>query len=349
MKGSWWFAAIVGFACVPEPEYEVLPPYRYCPGVEPYAAGTRTCRDHNQCSADEHCQAPPLKSSTMSVLQAIPGVPAPMCEQAPATCAVDADCESGRVCDQRQLGGDWRCPKPLVQGCFPACSSHAHCPRHTSELGTYAERCDPADGHCRVVPCDQEDGAECESGFVCDPVAEITREDGCAPVSCDAGYACPLYTECAALRVERWQPGLELDGLAVDPHRCVEQQCTGGRPCPAHGSNGRPVTWLCAPDAPRADRYGCAPPSCSDDRTLCLSIARCAPSDPNSDVFGCLPVACRQGLACSGGTRCLPDDPDADARGCAPSPPGCEFDYHCPCGSCILGRCADRPGLCVPD
>jgi hypothetical protein len=65
-------------------------------------------------------------------------------------------------------------------------------------------------------------------------------------------------------------------------------------------------------------------------------------------VLGCRVPPCRASAPCPAATLCAPEDPAADADGCAPSPPACVNDATCGCGSCVLGRCADRPGVCVP-
>lgn len=190
-----------------------------CPGADDVGGGAR-CRDSDECSGDEICQA---------------YLPYP-CSNGFNSCYQDAECGAGLLCVASGLNS---C---LSGGGLNICG--APC---TAESCTEGSRCE-ADGRCGPTPCLEgyacpsdllcaSDGeaqtdehgcrvASCESGeytcpagFECDPTEQAADRNGCLPISCVAGYECPANQRCV--------PGTP----TLHAHQCERLECERDSDC----------------------------------------------------------------------------------------------------------------------
>ena len=182
-------------------------------------------------------------------------------------------------------------------------------------------------GRPAVSPC----------GACIGPTSPCMTDDDCGNGVCEA-FADPC--SCFA------EPAFECRAA------CTADSCTKGERCAA---NGHCETMLCN------DGW-----SCTDDE-------RCNPEASRADVHGCEPIACADGWECREGSVCDPDGAGPhDAHGCrilhCQEPGGvtcgdnldcdastggngcrvrrCTADAECDCGTCVMGGCQSRPGVC---
>lgn len=140
-------------------------------------------------------------------------------------------------------------------------------------------------------------------------------------------------------------PGAGCEGC-VDDVECVEEGfppgvCSfppGG--CCAHAGTCvlKCTMGSCAADESCAADGHCVPVSCEDGFT-CPQGQMCG-AGAGADRHGCRVIPCDQpgALACPQVAECLDGT-------CTPRL--CSVDADCPCGTCIMGGCWDRPWICV--
>ena len=172
--------------------------------------------------------------------------------------------------------------------------------------------------YCPGVP---EVSAPCLDDDDCDPLMSMY----CAPEEND----CP-GAGCAALCVDDAECGADAVCVVSGTGCCAGQQS------------------LCLP--------ACTPGSCAEGEE-CLPDGHCAP------------LPCDGGYTCPAGNTCAPKTEGADGHGCVQIPcdqPGaqpcgelfgcvagacerltCTASADCPCGTCVQGRCHERPWLCT--
>jgi hypothetical protein len=88
--------------------------------------------------------------------------------------------------------------------------------------------------------------------------------------------------------------------------------------------------------------FGCQPIPCTDGWT-CIEGYVCDPQQSVLDVHGCAPISCADegGLACADYLECTKD---GIGSGCEVIT--CVDSSDCNCGTCVLGICRPRPGVC---
>ena len=169
-----------------------------CPGVEPWPAGTITCRTAAECPGG------PGTSECTTSAEPLCGT----CQGGPGGCTSDDACEKGTVCG----------PGPNTGGGCSCGSGYDCIPRCTATTCGPGEICRD-DGHCTVKRCGGE-GYTCPTGTQCKLGLAPPAVDphGCEPISCADGYACPKNQHC--------QPG-----VAADEHGCVALTCASDADC----------------------------------------------------------------------------------------------------------------------
>jgi hypothetical protein len=70
---------------------------------------------------------------------------------------------------------------------------------------------------CRAARCEADEWA-CPSGYQCEP-GEAADQNGCVPISCTAGFECPVNRRCAA------------DSPYPHTHQCEALRCERDSDC----------------------------------------------------------------------------------------------------------------------
>ncbi|MDD9938764.1 MAG: hypothetical protein OXT09_34460 [Myxococcales bacterium] len=254
------------------------------------------------------------------------GAPTPPPGAGRPPCSEDSDCRVGRLCDPGHALADRRgCRGPSCSADgAPECYEGTVCDPDSPAADPYPAAtlellgvCLPGNcvTGCRILRCDEPDGARCEIG-VCDPGApDSDATSGCRGLRCDVGESCP-------------------DGFACNADaNCMALHCSepGGFTC---GQGMR-----CVADQPGT---GCVAIPCHEpDGTVCVAGERCNANALPGDG-GCTPIHCSEpeGLPCEDGAVCNPSRP-VD-RGCAE----CLTNDDCGCGYCVDGTCYAQPGYC---
>lgn len=178
--------------------------------------------------------------------------------------------------------------------------------------------------YCPGVPkwsyplCRQQEDCDGEGFPMCRPVPDDCPGPGCQS---DCGVDADCFEEgfppfvCAFL---------ESGCCAATSGTCIPA-CTPGS---------------CAVDESCAADGHCVPLSCGDTFT-CPEGQKCE-LGAGADRHGCRPIACDQpgALACPQVTECVGGECTRRV---------CSVDADCPCGTCILGGCWDRPWICAED
>jgi len=218
-------------------------PKRFCPDYELPTAG-RLCRSQADCDADPNVRDATCMLSTtrFNLPPCASGVQPP-----PAECGRDLDCPPGHECRNQYPGCPQYFSKCVVSSCTPAsCGQGARC---------------RTDGRCEALSC--TDGSwTCGTDLKCstDPMAPSRDANGCVPLPCTEGYACPAGQLCA-------------DGYQVDAHGCRPRTCAEGIACP---------TWQRCQMNPQVLPVAyCEARPCKVDRDcpcgICLNAQFCAP------------------------------------------------------------------------
>ncbi len=169
-----------------------------------------------------------------------------------------------------------------------------------------------------------------------DCVADLCTQCSCTPAfkqcraSHEAAYPCPAL------------------GCA-DPQCCETQnQCTPGTGCLAPGA---PAGCGACNNAPES----CANDGACSGTQICEPIP-CACSSQKACTAGCESTGCSADMACGADHRChpkactgaseCPSQFACQAGGCVRK--SCSATAECPGGFCVLGRCHEGKGSCVP-
>jgi hypothetical protein len=191
-----------------------------CPGATTDEGGGRRCRRTDECTGNETCQA---------------YLPYP-CSISTSSCYQDSDCGAEHLC---LASGLYSClgageinscgapctPTSCAEGsrceqdgrCHPTpCRDGYEC---ASGLVCADEGDKPTDEHgCRAASCEADEHA-CPAGFECEPSEPWADKNGCMPVSCVAGFDCPVNQRCVP------------DSQAMLTHQCERLSCERDTDC----------------------------------------------------------------------------------------------------------------------
>ena len=174
---------------------------KYCPGVQPWPAGSKTCITDGDCGRDGRCYP-----------QGVPDYSG-MCGMAPRMveeCTRDADCGKGHYCDH-MVNEHHGCSEVIESKCQTSC---------TKDSCKKGEVCRPS-GRCEIVQC--TDGYACEHGFTCDKAGYSHDEHGCRVPGC-AVTGCGPDQQCAGDYCEPKKCSKQSD---CDCGACMQGQCVG--------------------------------------------------------------------------------------------------------------------------
>jgi hypothetical protein len=298
-------------------------------------------------------------------------------DQAPQSCALDADCPSEQRCSHT---GQLRQPIPfnpcvtLVtctdssacpgdQVCAPylGTASGPSCPGLVCTAPCQPGGCAPGEackesGLCELEDCDKDGAPECPAHYECDPSA--AAEASTLPLFGSAvGDAADAVREAARGCVRKQCD--EPDGFTCrEQWSCAPERATNEasgcvpEPCSETGRCSDDGYFICEPmnDGPRpegTDPQGCRIRNCGEGFDCQYvrqgtNYANCDLESAESDDYGCRIRRCSEpSVTCLQGYACAPSSVVADRVGCRPSYCNEPGGPTCPAGT----RCAPRsPG-----
>lgn len=180
----------------------------YCPGVDHWPAGQKTCATDDDCPGGGLCYPA--------------GVPdySGMCGVAPRytrECNRDQDCGKGKYCDG-MVNEQHGCGEIVQAKCMTSCTKDSCKP---------GEIC-RANGRCEIQQC--ADGYACRAGWTCDKAGYLHDEHGCREPPCSV-------TGCG--------PNLACTGELCAPKHCSKQSDCDCGACMQGSCAGRPG--VCGP------------------------------------------------------------------------------------------------------
>ena len=188
------------------------PPFKrgatYCPGVNPWPAGEKTCITDDDCPGGGACYP-----------QGVPDYSG-MCGVAPRIirdCGRDKDCGKGKYCDT-MVNESHGCGEIVQAKCQKSCT------KTSCKAG---EVCRPS-GRCEALPCTE--GYACAHGWTCDKAGYSHDEHGCRVPGC-------AVTGCG--------PGQQCAGEYCVPRTCTKQSDCDCGACMGGQCAGRPG--VCGP------------------------------------------------------------------------------------------------------
>ncbi len=181
------------------------PPFKrgakYCPGVEPWPAGSKTCITDDDCGRDGACYP-----------QGVPNYSG-MCGVAPRMvreCEGDKDCGKGKYCDPT-VNEHHGCAEVIESKCMKSCTKDSCKP---------GEVCRPS-GRCEALQCTE--GYACTKGWTCDKAGYSHDAHGCRTPGC-AVTGCGPDMQCAG---DYCVPRTCTKQSDCDCGACMEGQCAG--------------------------------------------------------------------------------------------------------------------------
>lgn len=160
-------------------------------------------------------------------------------------------------------------------------------------------------------------GEDCEDAIPCVPGPDDCPGPGC-PSDCENDAEC----------VDFGGPGI--DGVCTFPQTgCCASSGLCAAPCDQTG---------CAADETCEADGHCTPIPC-DGGYACAEGFGCDPGSAGADRHGCAAIPCDQAGA-------LPCGPASECVAGVCQRIACSVDSDCPCGTCIVEECWDRPWVC---
>ena len=181
---------------------------KYCPGVQAWPAGSKTCVTDDDCGRDGACYP-----------QGVPDYSG-MCGMAPRMveeCSRDKDCGKGKYCDH-MVNEHHGCEEVIESKCQTSC---------TKDSCKAGEVCRPS-GRCEILQCTE--GYACEHGWTCDKGGMSHDPHGCRVPGC-------AVTGCG--------PDLQCNGEYCVPKKCRKTSDCDCGACMQGECAGRPG--VCGP------------------------------------------------------------------------------------------------------